>query len=204
MLTSIKKVKGLGVFRDFTAAADLPAFGRFNLIYGENGSGKTTLSRLFRAIEDGDHAEYPDLAFTVATDAGDLTKGQKCARKIRVFNSDYIEANIGQFDNPIKHILIVGEDNKALAEEIKLEQAAFDGRSAREKVLTASLEKLEKDKGKIFTTIAATIGEATSGATQRRYRKPDAEAAFALVKAFKILTCAAAWKKDPLSGVIGA
>lgn len=188
MLTSIKKVKGLGVFRDFSADAALPKFGRFNVIYGENGTGKTTLSRLFRAIEDGDHADYPDLAFTVAAEGGDLTKGKKCARKIRVFNADYVAENLGRFDGPLKHILIVGAENKALAEELKVEEASYLARTEKAKSLTVEIEKLEKDKGRIFTAIAATIGEAISGATQRRYRKPDAEAAYVLLKSFKVLT----------------
>src|SRR5712672_286521 len=61
MLTAIKKIKGFGVFDDFSAPSDLPEFKRFNLIYGENGSGKTTLSRLFAALELGGDAEHPDL-----------------------------------------------------------------------------------------------------------------------------------------------
>ncbi|MEL3891300.1 AAA family ATPase [Ferrovibrio sp. MS7] len=178
MLTAINKIKGLGVFGDFAAAVDLPPFKRFNLIYGENGSGKTTLSRLFTALQTGAHADYPDLDYSITTDAGTLAKGQPSPRKIRVFNSDYIEANIGQFNGPLKHILIVGQENKELAEEIKAEQAAHDDRKAKLDVETVALTKLETDKGKAFSAIAKTIGEATSGTTLRGYRKPDAEAAY--------------------------
>lgn len=188
MITAIKKVKGLGVFRDFTAPAELPEMKRFNIIYGENGSGKTTLSRLFRAIEDGSYPEYTDLQFTVATEAGDVSLGDKCAWKLRVFNSDFVEASLGQFDTPIKHILIVGEENKALAEEIGVEQVTLNERTQRVQALTRDLEKLDKDKGKVFSGIATTIGEAISGTTQRRYRKPDAEKAYAAMTAFEVLT----------------
>jgi AAA15 family ATPase/GTPase len=45
VLTQINKIKGVGIFDDYSAAADFPVFGRFNLVYGKNGSGKTTLSR---------------------------------------------------------------------------------------------------------------------------------------------------------------
>lgn len=186
MLTAIKKIKGFGVFNDFSAPADLPQFRRFNLIYGENGSGKTTLSRLFRVLELGDDAEHPDLAFTIATDAGALSKGQKCPRKIRVFNSDYVEANIGQFDGPIRHILIVGEENKQLALQVEQEQATYDERSAAIAEEQKALDKLDQDKGKVFSAIAKTIGEATSGSTLRSYRKPDAETAFDKLSARKL------------------
>ena len=65
MLTVIKRIKGLGVFGDFTAPADLPPFARYNIIYGENGSGKTTLSRLFAALEAGAHTDHADLEYTI-------------------------------------------------------------------------------------------------------------------------------------------
>ena len=50
MLQTLARIKGLGVFSDFSWDAALPAFERFNLIYGDNGSGKTTLSRLLDSL----------------------------------------------------------------------------------------------------------------------------------------------------------
>lgn len=51
LVTKISRLRHPGVLRDFSWPADLPTFGRYNLIYGWNGSGKTTLSNLFRALE---------------------------------------------------------------------------------------------------------------------------------------------------------
>lgn len=178
MLRAIRKIKGLGVFDDFSTPNNFPQFKRFNVIYGENGAGKTTLSRLFSSLDSGGHADYPNLEYTVGTDSGNLSEGQKGPTKIRVFNSDYVEANIGLFDGPMKHILIVGEENRTLAEEVKREQSTFDTRTILLEAETKACEKLEADRGKIFSSIAKTIGEATSGATLRSYRKPDAEEAF--------------------------
>lgn len=178
MLTQIMKIKRFGVFDNYTAAAELPAFGRYNIVYGENGSGKTTLSRLFSCLEAGEHPDYPNLEFVIESQSGQLTNGRKYARKVRVFNSDYIEANIGRFDGPLRHILILGEENKALAEELKGEIAIRDARVKRIEDLDTAMAKLDKDKGKLFSQIAQTIGEATSGSTLRSYRKPDAEKAF--------------------------
>jgi hypothetical protein len=95
-----------------------------------------------------------------------------------VFNSDFVEANIGRFDGPLRHILILGEENEAVAVEIKAEIATRDDRAKRLQGITAAIAKLENERGKIFSTIAKTIGEATSGSTLRTYRKPDAETAF--------------------------
>lgn len=179
MLTAIKRIQGLGVFGDFTPTAELPEFGRYNIVYGENGSGKTTLSRLFGCLETGEHAEYADLQFSIDSQSGVLAKGQRYARKVRVFNSDYVEANIGQFHAPLRHILIIGEDNKALADDVVAEKKLHGERSAAIDVAQKAITKLDSDKGKVFSAIAKTIGEATSGSTLRSYRKPDAEAAYA-------------------------
>jgi len=51
LIKKIRRLKHPGVLRDFTWPSDLPAFGRFNLIYGWNGTGKTTLSRILRCLE---------------------------------------------------------------------------------------------------------------------------------------------------------
>ena len=184
MLTGIKRIKGLGVFGDFTAPNDLPSFARYNIIYGVNGSGKTTLSRLFAVLNTGAHPEFASLEYALDSQSGALTHDQPYARKVRVFNADYVEANIAQFEGPLRHILIIGEDNKALAEEAAAEKTLHDERTRGVAAAQAAAGKLETDKGKVFSAIAKTIGEATSGSTLRSYRKPDAEAAFAKVQTF--------------------
>ena len=188
MLTQIKKIKSLGVFDNYAAPPELKAFERFNVIYGENGSGKTTLSRLLACLQTGEHKDYPSLEFSVDTQSGPLSHGQKYVRNVRVFNSDFVDANIGRFDGPLRHILILGEENKAVAAEIKAEIATRDDRALRLQVIAAAVTKLENERGKIFSTIAKTIGEATSGSTLRTYRKPDAEAAFGKLANAKSLT----------------
>lgn len=188
MLTHIKKIKNLGVFDNYAAPPELKAFERFNVIYGENGSGKTTLSRLLTCLQAGEHKDYPSLEFNIDTKSGPLRQGQKYVRNVRVFNSDFIEANIGRFDGPLRHILILGEENRAVAAEIKAEIATRDERAKRLQDITAAVTKLENERGKIFSTIAKTIGEATSGSTLRTYRKPDAEIAFGKLANAKSLT----------------
>jgi wobble nucleotide-excising tRNase len=187
MITSIQRVKGLGVFRDYTAPNGLPAFERLNVVYGENGSGKTTLSRLFCALENGAHIDHPKLDFTLTYEGGQHKSGQKFHRKVRVFNSDYVDENIGQFDGPIKHILILGQENKELAAQMVAEQATHALRLKGIEEAVGAEKKLETARGKIFTAIASTISEATSGSTARNYRKPNAETAFAKLVEFKEL-----------------
>ena len=178
MITQIKRIKNFGVFNNYVAPSDLPAFGRYNVVYGENGSGKTTLSRLLACLEAGEHPDHPDLEYTVELQSGQLAKGIKYSRRIRVFNSDFIDNNIGRFDGPMRHILILGEENKAIAEELKSEKAVYDDRVKRIQAHEVAVAKLDSDKGKLFSAIARTISEATSGSSLRNYRKPDAESAY--------------------------
>jgi wobble nucleotide-excising tRNase len=93
MLLRIDRVKNLGVFADYSWNAQLPAFERYNVIYGENGSGKTTLSRLLDCLKTGKHDEYPSLEFKIGSQSGDIVHNQAAARKIRVFNADYVQLN---------------------------------------------------------------------------------------------------------------
>lgn len=188
MLTQFKKIKSFGVFDNYAAAPELKAFGRLNVIYGENGSGKTTLSRLLACLQIGEHKDYPNLEYSIETEAGALSHGQKYLRNVRVFNSDFVEANIGRFEGPLRHILILGEENKVVAEEIKTEIATRDARNKLIQDQIYAVGKLETEKGKIFSKIAQTIGEATSGSTLRTYRKPDAEKAFGKLGSAKSLT----------------
>lgn len=188
MLTQIRKIKGLGVFADYTAPTELAAFGRYNVIYGENGAGKTTLSRLLGCLEAGEHPDHPELEFLIESNSGQLTRGSSYARRVRVFNNDFVEANIGRLDGPLRHILILGEENKELADELKAEMDTRDQRRKRLGELGPAVTKAENEKGKVFSAIAKTVGEATSGSTLRSYRKPDAQAAYEKLKTTMPLT----------------
>lgn len=187
MLQSVKKIAKLGVFDSFVAANDLPEFARYNCIYGHNGSGKTTLTRLLAALGNGQHPDYPDLTYEITSASGQVGHGTPYNRKVRVFNADFIEANIGQFRGPLRHILIVGEENKALAEEAKSEQAIHEARLVKVRELNDVITKVEADRGKRFSEIAKTISEATSGTALRTYRKQNAEQAFAKITDLQIL-----------------
>lgn len=188
MLNEIKKIRGFGVFADYAPAAELRPFKRFNVIYGENGSGKTTLSRLLASLNVGKHPDHPDLEYAIVSNSGSFQQGMPYPRKVRVFNSDYVESNIGRLDGPLRHILILGEKNKAIADELEAEIRWRDLRVKRIAELSESCLKMESDRGKIFSAVAKTIGEATSGAQLRNYRKNNAEAAFALLTSNVLLS----------------
>ncbi|WP_210363324.1 AAA family ATPase [Rhizobium sp. T1473] len=166
----------------------MPAFERFNVIYGENGTGKTTLSRLFDCLKTGAHEEYPSLEFKIESESGELVHGRSATRKVRVFNADYVQLNIGQVDGSLKPILVIGEENKTVADLLAADELELERRRAAINAAQGRITSHEAARGKIFSQVAGTISEATIGTTQRTYRKPNAEAAFAALSAQRALT----------------
>jgi wobble nucleotide-excising tRNase len=65
MILKLRRIKDLGIFRDYRWDADLPDFCRYNLIYGWNGCGKTTLSRMFASLSEGKAERYPLLEYEI-------------------------------------------------------------------------------------------------------------------------------------------
>ena len=71
MLKNIQRLRGFGIFDDYTKPPAIADFAEKNVIYGWNYSGKTTLSRLFAQFES--KTANPDLAgcsFSFDTDKG--------------------------------------------------------------------------------------------------------------------------------------
>ena len=176
MLLKLAKIKNLGVFDNYSWGSALAPLGRYNVIYGDNGSGKTTLARLLDCLKAGSHQEYPDLEYCISTQSGDLVQGHPATRNIRVFNADYVDLNVGKLDGSMKPILVIGEENKAVAESLALDQKELARRQEIIRLARIKKSALETSKGKVFTAIAKTISEAISGSAVRNYRKNNAEA----------------------------
>ena len=178
MLTTIERIDGLGVFYGYKKAADLEDFGRFNILYGPNGSGKTTLSRMFASFNVGSSDDYPSLKYKIMSDEGQFKEGQSYPCMIRVFNSDYIDSNLGEIEGQLNPIFIIGEENKSLVTQIRADEQTLGVLEEELRMKTGEREELETLRGKQFTNIARTIASETSGQVTRTYRKPNAEAAF--------------------------
>ncbi len=115
MLKSIEKIKGLGVYQSYNKPTGTQDFGIKNLIYGWNYSGKTTLSRLFAQLET--KSANPDLSgceFTLATADDPITEKNfsRCSLSVRVFNSDFIRANLHFDGGSFNPILLLGKESE--------------------------------------------------------------------------------------------
>lgn len=188
MIKKIKKIKNLGIFADFHWDGHaLSDFKKLNLFYGWNGSGKTTLTKLFSTLENGTSTEFSSLEYEIESETGTFKNGQDFDKKVRVFNQDYIENNIEIAGSKAKPIFILGEENKAIAEQIALDEILLKELKSKNKEQEELKNKKEIEKGKRFTDVAKVIGANTSGSSLRNYRKPDAEKAFALLARKELL-----------------
>lgn len=191
MITKIRRVKGLGIFTDFTWDTAVPDFARYNVIYGWNATGKTTLSCLLAGLATGAVSTYPTLEYEIATDGGAVRHGETFAPKIRVFNQEYVAKNVHTMSGRAKSILILGEENKRIADEIAADEAQVAAKKEQISKLSAELKDAGKQRDRLFSDIAKTIGLNTAGLATRTYRKPDAERDFAALKELALLDDAA-------------
>ena len=124
-IQSINKMQDFGVFSNFINSG-AKSFSTNNILFGWNYSGKTTLSRVFRSLEIKRKPEgFENGKFTLTLeDNSKITHEniETCPLNLRVFNADYIKDNLKweQPANGINPILIVGEENVKLQDDINL------------------------------------------------------------------------------------
>jgi len=202
-ITRINKIKKHLVFDDFTWPSDLPDFARFNLIYGWNGSGKTTISNLLRKVEMKAPVLDGEVDFHID---GNNCPGNSLATasglpQVRVFNREFIEANVFSStyqipENPvfvqvnqISPIFFLGKDSvdkQKQVEELRKaklsEQNTFDTK-------TVAKNKAVKAYEVFCTREAKAIKELLSSSGTNYYNNYD--------KSYFKDTCAKLAKLDP-------
>lgn len=111
MITRIDRLRGCGIFRDFTWAADLEEFSRYNLIYGWNGTGKSTLGRLLRCIQQRTPPSTGEV--TIRLGNTDIRGDQfgSATIPIRVFNKEFVAESVFPVGSPASPIFVLGREN---------------------------------------------------------------------------------------------
>ncbi len=188
MIKKLKKIKNLGLFSDYTWDNNLDDFDKYNLFYGWNGSGKTTLSKLFACLEVGNTPEFSDLEYDIEHENGNCKENTQLNKKVRVFNQDYIQKNVQLVSGKANPIFILGEENKEIADQIKVDENTLSNLETQKSSKEAEKIKKDNDKGNKFTEVAKIIGANLVGSSTRNYRKPDAEKDFATLMEKKILS----------------
>lgn len=157
-IQKITKLHHPGVLRDFEWPADLPMFGRFNLIYGWNGSGKTTLSNVFRCLEQ---RIVPSEGQVILEIDDVKVAGEHFASSrlpIRVFNRDFVRESIfpvGGGDIP--PIFIVGKESvekQKEADRVKGErttaESSLSTARSQEQDAKKEFDKFSSDRARII------------------------------------------------------
>ena len=150
IIRRVASLKGLGVFRNYTVAADVPGLRQHNLIYGFNGSGKTTLSRIFGSLQMG--AVHPELpvsgTFEVELSDGTSVKhpgpldGLK--GRLLVFNVDFIEENLRWKDGTAEPVFYLGKEQAGLAKELEEADAKLAALAPKRAEATNGHERKER------------------------------------------------------------
>jgi wobble nucleotide-excising tRNase len=125
IIRRVSSLKGLGVFRNYAAAADVPDLRQHNLIYGFNGSGKTTLARVFASLGAGVvRPELPDGGqFEVELTSGIVIKSDGALDTLKgrllVFNVDFIKENLRWEEGTANPVFYLGKTQAELARKLE-------------------------------------------------------------------------------------
>jgi wobble nucleotide-excising tRNase len=174
MITKITRLKHPGVLRDFSWPADLPSFGRFNLIYGWNGSGKTTISRMFRALETRTAPAAGEVVFTInGTDVHSRDFSQ-ATLPVRVFNRDFVTESVFRVGgSDVPPILVVGKES--VEKQKQIEQLKRNLTAAQMALESERLKKqtAERELDKHCIDQAATIRNMLRSSGSNPYNNYD-------------------------------
>ncbi len=187
MLTKLKRIKNLGLFSDYTWDGSLVDFDKYNLFYGWNGSGKTTLSKLFAYLEKGNSPEFPSLKYEIEYEDSIYKENMQLNQKVRVFNQEYVIRNVNLDEGKANQILILGEESKEIADQIKFDEKKLNNLETQKSSKETEKAKKDKEKNKKFTDVARIIGASITGSSIRNYEAPEAKKDFALISVTRIL-----------------
>lgn len=187
MITKIKSIGNLAVFRDFNwdksvldSNGKVCLFQDINILYGRNYSGKTSLSRIVRALETEHISDkYENPAFSLLFKDGtelDQNNLNSQGKKVRVFNEDFVRENLRFITNPddsIEPFAILGENNNKIEMEIEaLESELGSNEDGKETGLYANQTQLIQSEtsagGEYRSALASLDKQLGDKATDRK------------------------------------
>ena len=111
-IKKIVRLKDCGVFSDFQWPADLPEFGRYNLVYGWNGTGKTTITRVLASLESKTSPKTGEITLLLDDLRVRGADFPSASSEVRVFNRDFVEQQVFQSGGGgIPLVVVFGQEN---------------------------------------------------------------------------------------------
>jgi wobble nucleotide-excising tRNase len=165
MIARFATLKGVGVFPNYTTAADVPELRKHNLIYGLNGSGKTTLSRVLASLGGGSmRPQLPsDCAFTIVLANGTVVKStdglQTLKGRLLVFNVDFIDDNLKWKEGTANPVFYIGKQQADLAEKLEKTEKDLAAITAGQEQCRQKLVKADKSFSDFKSAAAKAIAE---------------------------------------------
>lgn len=177
-ITRISRLRGCGIFRDFSWPKDLPELGRYNLIYGWNWTGKTTLSRIFRSLE---LCQQPSVGQVVLCINGrDIGNEEflESTIQIRVFNRDFIEESVFRKDGgDLPPIFVFGKESVEIQKEVEKLQTELASAKSNLDDVRSQKDRAEKEFERFCIEKARVIKNALRSPGVNKYNNYD-KAAF--------------------------
>lgn len=165
MLRNIQRMRGFGIFDDYTKPPAIADFAEKNVIYGWNYSGKTTISRLFNALEakklpSNLHAARFSLIDHSGSTITEVSLGA-CDKAVAVFNSDFTNRNLSWDGEAFLPILLLGDDSieaeKKIAADEAVVQRCRDGFKIKRNSISAIDDAVSEGKTLVAKQIKTTL-----------------------------------------------
>ncbi len=169
----ITTIEGHRIFLNFTWPAELPAFGKYNLIYGGNGTGKTTLSRLFRSLEQRVAVNEGRVVFEVDGKEIAGTEFNEASVSLRVFNRDFVRDSVFTTGDVLEPIIVLGSDNRERQQELEQLQLKHTALTEGLRTQRSDLAQRRRDLESLGTSVAARIKDALRTSNLPTYANYD-------------------------------
>jgi wobble nucleotide-excising tRNase len=165
------------IFRDFVWPATLPAFARFNVIYGWNGCGKTTLSNLLRRMERREALPAFDGTAEFAVGAASYFAADFATAvglpAVRVFNREFVEASVFSVTTPITPIFYFGADSVEKQKKIAEARGDLQKKAAENNRCKEERDELEVALDRFCIDQATRVRELLSSSGKNSYNNYD-------------------------------
>jgi len=178
------------IFKNFVWPATLPAFARFNVVYGWNGCGKTTLSNLLRRMERKDAllaidgtAEFAVSATTFAAADFAMAAGLPA---IRVFNRDFVDASVFSSTAQISPIFYFGADSVEKQKKVEATRGELRTKTEENARLKQRRDEADSALDRCCIDQATRIRELLSSPGRNSYNNYDKRAFKAGAEALKV------------------